>query len=192
MPFVTEAIWHEVYGKEKPLMISKWPKPFNEKGLYEKEAGDFQVLVQDTYIFTRSFRTENKVEPAKKLRAQIVSGKFDNILKANLPIILDQARLSSIDFVSKNELDSSLKAVPLTAAVELYIDLGSGVDAGKQKIYLEKELAEAEKYVAVLQNKLANQDFVARAPAAVIDGEHVKLKAAQEKVSKTKTALLSL
>jgi hypothetical protein len=76
--------------------------------------------------------------------------------------------------------------------IEVYIDIGDAVDPEKEKARLEKELAEAEKYVQVLENKLSNQDFVARAPAAVIDGERAKLATAAEKIVKTRAALESL
>ncbi len=192
MPFVTETIWKEMYGETEYLMVAKWPQNFGEEDLYYEEQGKFQNIVQDTYIFIRSFRSENRIEPAKKLNGQFVSGSLDQDLKNSLQIIIDQARLDSVNFVTKEEINASFKLVPLTINTEFYLDVGSAMDVEKEKVRLEKDLAEAEKYVTVLQNKLANQDFVARAPEAVIAGERAKLAAAEEKVSKTRATLESL
>ncbi|MFA5129135.1 MAG: valine--tRNA ligase [Patescibacteria group bacterium] len=65
-------------------------------------------------------------------------------------------------------------------------------NAGKEKIRLEKELAEAEKYLGILENKLSNKEFLANAPKELVAGEKEKLESQKEKVQKIKDQLKTL
>ncbi|MFH2136638.1 MAG: hypothetical protein ABII19_03375, partial [Patescibacteria group bacterium] len=57
---------------------------------------------------------------------------------------------------------------------------------------LGKELAEAEKYLGVLENKLSNKEFLANAPKELVAGEKEKMKLQKEKVEKINNQLKSL
>ena len=50
------------------------------------------------------------------------------------------------------------------------------IDFDKELERLEKELAKTEKEIATFEKKLSNADFVARAPAQVVEGERAKLE----------------
>ena len=60
---------------------------------------------------------------------------------------------------------------------------GAGVTyssaASKELARLEKELAKAESDIAFIRRKLDNPSFVAKAPAAVVEGEKAKLAKAE-------------
>jgi len=45
------------------------------------------------------------------------------------------------------------------------------IDVAAEKVRLAKEIEKLEKQISIAQGKLANEGFVARAPAAVIDQE---------------------
>ena len=49
------------------------------------------------------------------------------------------------------------------------------IDLGAERARLEKEIAKFEKLVAGLQGKLANEKFVANAPADVVEKERQRL-----------------
>ena len=55
------------------------------------------------------------------------------------------------------------------------------VDFEKEKARLEGELVKTQGEIDRLEKKLSNEGFVAKAPAAVVDGERAKLKAYKEK-----------
>ncbi len=191
MPFVTETIWQEVYGKDASLMVQKFPVAVQRAP--DKRVVAFQSHIIPAVSKIRSLRADNKIEPIKKVNVHIAFGTHRDLFERNTAII-KQLRTGIEELHMEEAIigsDSMIQGVT-EAGDGVYIERAGAIDTVKEKARLEKELAEAEKYVQVLESKLANQDFVARAPAAVIDGEHVKLKAAQEKVSKTKTALLSL
>ena len=85
-------------------------------------------------------------------------------------------------------------ATAVAEGVTILVPLAGLVDADKEKERVGRELAKVEKDLAVLGKKLGNQDFVARAPAAVIakDRErHAELETAREKLRLALTKLAS-
>ena len=66
-------------------------------------------------------------------------------------------------------------------AAKILIPLDELVDKAKELARLEKELAKVEKDIASLNGKLANGNFVAKAPASVIEAERLKLSKAEER-----------
>lgn len=187
MPFVTETIWKEVYGADQILMIAEWPSA--SKGETPKELEQFE-LVRNIVTGVRSIRSENKIEPVKKVKAVLIAGEYEKLLQENAAIITSLARLESLEIVVKGFKPEQTVGF-VERGVEVYIDLGGVVDVEKEKERLEKELAEISKYVPSLEAKL-NGDFAARAPAAVVEGEKKKLADAKNKQTKLEEQLKAL
>jgi len=61
------------------------------------------------------------------------------------------------------------------------------VDAGKEKVRLEKEIANLEKIIKVAKNRLNNKEFTNKAPAAVVKKEKDKLKGWQAELKSLKS-----
>ena len=61
-----------------------------------------------------------------------------------------------------------------TADAKLYIPMGQLVDVEKEIARITKELENAKKFLASLEAKLSNENFVARAPEAVVNAEREK------------------
>jgi valyl-tRNA synthetase len=75
---------------------------------------------------------------------------------------------------------------------QVYIELPGVVDVEAEKIRLQKEIAELEKYAAGIDKKLSNDEFVKNAPEAIVKKEGEKLSEAKEKMEKLKGQLGSL
>mgnify|MGYP001559626648 CR=1 FL=1 len=186
MPFVTETIWQQIYGDDAMLMVEKWPVQ-NKKKI--KDADDFNLIIA-VITSIRSWRSEKKIEPAKLLSASIGAGgiKADRIIHS-LISIKKLARLEELT-VTPTILKSADKF--LVMGMEIAIDTGGAVDVAKEKLRLEAELANAEKYQKGLESKLNNQDFVSRAPAAVVEVERNKYNEVLEKIEKLKLQIKNL
>ena len=74
-----------------------------------------------------------------------------------------------------------------TDAGSLYIPLAEVVDLEKERARLSAELTKTDGEIERIEKKLANEGFVAKAPAAVIEGERVKLA----KYRETREAILA-
>jgi valyl-tRNA synthetase len=187
MPYVTEAMWPN-FG-ENLLIISKWPKA--EKKWAEKKAEkDFEV-VKNVITAIRGLRADYKIEPAKRVSVEIYGGAKTKLLEAQAGIIRSLARVENL-VIKKSGAKPEWSAGAVVEGVEIYLPLAGLIDMEKERDRLQKDLDEEEKYLMVLESKLANKSFVANAPKKLVAGEKEKLAAQKEKVKKIKEQLKSL
>jgi len=187
MPYVTEALWPN-FG-ESLLMIADWPKV--EKNWADKKAEkDFEVL-KNVVVAIRGMRADYKIEPAKRVSIEMYGGTKTKLLEEQAGVIKTLARVENL-VIKKSGTKPEWSAGAVVGGVEIYLPLAGLIDVAKEKARLEKELAEAEKYLEVLENKLSNKAFIANAPKELVAGEKEKLKLQKEKVNKIKEQLKSL
>ena len=97
-----------------------------------------------------------------RYRRAIESGdEFAAILQA-------LGKLSEVQIVSDLPADAM---APVAVVGETRLMLKVEVDPAAERERLAKEIEKLEKQISIAQGKLANEGFVARAPAAVIDQE---------------------
>ncbi len=205
MPFVTEAIWQEMFGAEKMLMVENWPKFFNIKELEDGEEvrelaknllekiDDWKqfTLIQSIVVGIRALRNENKIEPVKMVKVLISAGNQKDLLIENNAVLKGLVRAEEI--IVESELTKPETAVGFVeTGVQVYVDLAGLVDKNKEKTRLEKEIATVAPYVESMNKKLSNTEFVNNAPPQVIDGERKKLADAEAKLSALKAQLATL
>lgn len=179
-PFVTEAIWSNF--NDSMLMVEKYPAGMNTEDKKENFG-----LVKDIVVSIRNARSENKIEPAKKVEATIYAGKNSAFLKEN-EILLKSLR-TGIDVLEIKEQGEKIPGAITAVVGDIEIYLLGGIDTEKEKKRLEKEAINLEKFIAALKGKLANQDFIARAPEKVVAAEKTKLAQAETELEKFKSQL---
>lgn len=196
MPFVTEAVWQEMYDGKRMLMVEKLI--FSEELLQaapqetivkreETAFLDFEI-VRKVVTGIRSLRADYKIEPGKKLVAFVSVGNMTDILQENKAIILGLARLETVTI--ENKIEKPATAVGfVVGGVEVFVDLAGVVDVAKEKVRLQKEIGEVEPYVVSLEKKLGNDGFVSNASPEVVEKERTKLADAKEKVEKLRAQL---
>lgn len=169
IPFVTETIWQSFF--DGVLMVQKWPK-VNEKSINQESENKFN-LIKDLVVAIRNVRTENKVEPAKKLETIIYAAKNTELLESQKDLISGlKTSISNLIIKDKGEkIDNALTAV--VANIEIFI-IGA-IDESKKAESLIKEKEKLEKLIELQKNKLANKDFVSRAPENIVKAEQKKL-----------------
>ncbi len=177
MPFVTEAIWKEVYGSDEMLMVEEYPLATKGKKTSEKIVFIDKTL-RNIITKIRAIRTEYRIEPGKKLSAGMSSKNNKNVVKEYAPVFMRLAGLESVSGERK-----PVGAITfIESGVEIWIDLSSAVDVGKERARIEKELASISPYVEQLEKKLSNKEFVAHAPQAVVEKEKQKLEEGKQKL----------
>ena len=177
IPFITEAIWAEM--KEKNLLIiQKWP------GLVLPGAENDFGIVKDIIMAIRNVRAENKIEPAIKIKAVIYAGSKKDLIESQANLIKNLRT-----GVSELEIKKSGKKIPeaislIVCGVEIYLLVE--VDEEKEKIRLEKEIANLEKIIKAAEARLANQEFIDKAPAEIVKKEKDKLAGWRAELKKLK------
>jgi len=186
-PFVTEEIWKNFETGEL-LMVQKWPEAekFVGEGVKEK----FQ-LIQEIITNIRNIRAEYKIEPAKKVKAVIVSVDKKELIEAQSEIIKFLGRVERLETVNEFEKSEDM-AMAVLPGVEIFVFLEGLVDMEKEKHNLLKEKENLEKFVKNLEAKLQNETFVAKAPVKIIEQERAKLVDSKDRLEKIEEKIKSL
>jgi valyl-tRNA synthetase len=189
IPFVTEVIWKEL-GTEKLLMVEKWPDEnrydtkqldsISEISLSQHHENNFE-LIKEIIITIRNARAENKVEPAKKIKAIIYAGNKKPLLAAHE--ILIKSLRTSIDELEIKESGGKIEEAIFITVSGIEIYLIGAIDKSKEKERLQKEIANLEKLITSIEGKLANEEFVARAPEKIISQEKERLTNYREELT---------
>ena len=159
MPFVTEEIWGYLPDRERQLIVSAFP--LAEEGRVDPEAEAEVERAIDTTRALRRWRELAGVPPAATLSARPVAGA-----EAPHPLV---GRLARID------VDGGAgEAIASVGALEVLPS--DGLDAGAVAERMDELRRKLESEVARAEGKLANEGFVANAPADVVDGEREKLE----------------
>lgn len=201
IPYVTEEIWSKL-NSQKLLMIETWPKIIGSKtGLVSKIKGilhlseDQQLqqfeLIKQIIGALRNLRSENKIDPARLVKASLIAGDKNELLESQREILMKLARLENLEIIAFGEKPKDSVATVI-GGVEVYLNLTGFIDIEAEKIRLEKDLLATEKYLKGLQMKLENEEFIKNAPTQVVDGEKIKMEEAQAKAEKIKAQLTSL
>jgi valyl-tRNA synthetase len=182
IPFVTEAVWGNM-GNDKDLIVSSWP----EIGESHKDAEIEYDKLKDVIVAIRNLRTENKIEPAKKINVSIINE--NETIKQNLHLIRSLAKAENVEFVNKKPEQSVGTVVN---GVEIYILLTGLVDLDKEKERITKEIEALKAYLNGLDKKLNNSEFVSNAPKEIVDLEKEKQAQAEDKLQKLSAQLEQL
>ncbi|MCB9798420.1 valine--tRNA ligase [Candidatus Nomurabacteria bacterium] len=183
MPFVTEAIWQNVYGEEQIIMVAPWPKAMSTQG-NEKIENQFEI-VRSVITGLRNIRGEYNIPYTVDLSVSIETEEFQVLLDSQAQVIQKLLKLQS--FTIAPQIDKTDTMVSFVdTGVTVYVDLAGAVDFEKEKERIQKEIDGIEPYVIAQEKKLSNESFVSNAPEAVVNQEKEKLAKAKENLKKLK------
>jgi len=192
MPFITEEIYTHLVNDDESIMISKWPE-FKEEYNFSAEEEKMN-LIMNAIKNIRNIRAEMNVPPSKKAKTIFVAQKPEDreIIKEGKTYFERLASCSEV-VIQSDKTDIPKDAVTsVLPGVEIYLPLEDLIDIEKELERLEKEKANLQKELDRVNAKLANQGFIAKAPANVIEEEKAKKAKYQEMYDKVIERLNSL
>ncbi|MBR0140442.1 MAG: valine--tRNA ligase [Firmicutes bacterium] len=177
MPFITEEIWSflpKEEGAPEFLMHESWPV-FDPALDYAEDVATLE-LAMDAIKAVRNIRAEAGAAPSKKLGALLLAGETEKKrLEAAESYLLNLANLHSVSFAAaKSEVPEETMSAALPG-VEIYVPLDELLDYEAEYARLTRERDRLTNEVSRQEAKLANQNFVSRAPEKVINNEREKL-----------------
>ncbi|MBP1757200.1 MAG: valine--tRNA ligase [Firmicutes bacterium] len=192
MPFVTEAIHGHLIQTSESIMVSDWPKA--DAALVFLEDERQMAVLMDAIREIRNVRTNMNVPPSRKAGIIVVAqdASIRAIFESSLPFL---QRLASVQSLQTQADKANIPPTAVTAiftAGEIFIPLTDLIDLGKEIERLEKEKANLEQEVARVSGKLENAEFVAKAPAKVIDVEREKITRYQAMLASANERLAQL
>ena len=170
-PFITEEIWQALPHEGEALMVQDYPA-WKEALSFPLEAQRFET-VMEAIKAVRARRSEMNVPPSRKAHLMIVTDERD-AFEAGRSYIMKLAYASEVSVLDAVPADADKMVTAVTDNARMFMPMADLVDLEKERARLQKELANAEKQLQGQIAKLSNQNFVTRAPEAVVNIEREK------------------
>ena len=187
MPFITEEIWQALVNDGTAIMLQQFPV-YDEKLQYTEDEAMFEKIIAGIKGI-RNCRGEMNVPPSKKAKLFIETAQKDVFSQGRM-FFERLAYASEVNISEKVEEKDCVTVV--TDSARFFIPLSDIIDVEKETARLNKDKAKIQKDIDFLSKKLSNQGFIAKAPAALIEAEKIKLAKAEEKMAKINESLDSL
>ncbi len=176
IPFVTEALWQTVApvaGRAGPsVSVAAYPEAQPERIDVAAEA--HMVRLKSLVDACRTLRGEMNVSPATRLPLFVVGDQ--DFMRGAAPVLQALAKLSEVKvFDDETAWQAAAQAAPVAVVGEARLCLHMEIDVAAEKARLSKEITRIEGEMTKANNKLSNEAFVAKAPAAVLDQEKKRL-----------------
>jgi valyl-tRNA synthetase len=169
IPFVTEELWGYL-GGQGLLAGGNWPQA--QEDLLDSHAEQVLARAIEAITLLRGWRDSVGAKPGLIVPARILAEGYD----ATATLI---ARLARLDLVAPNGAGGAAQEQPVAAVavpggtVEVLSAQGLDLDAAQRRVQVQRQRLQAD--IDRVQAKLANEQFVAKAPAQVVQAEREKL-----------------
>ena len=175
MPFVTEEVWQRL-GAGESIVIAPWPEPREEHR--DEEVERRFSFAADLVTAVRAFRSDHSVPPTTDLTVRVHADEEQAQVLATLGGELQ--RLARIGALEVGPADPAGSARLSVQGVEALIPLAGVLDTDTECARIRRRLAGIEDDAAKVERKLANEGFLQKAPADIVDGQREKLAAFKE------------
>ena len=183
-PYITEEIFGIFREKEislceeegldsRSILDAQYPTP-RENEMFEEESEQIE-LVKSVVTGIRNLRAIMGVHPSDKVSIHLnsESGEIENVLRETLEVILGMASLSDCVVCSGDFRGKAISEV--VSGVEIVMPVENLLDLEKEISRLSKDLEKVSRELKKTEGKLANSDFIKRAPEDVVEKEREKL-----------------
>lgn len=202
IPFLTEEVW-QMLGKIAPqrgiatlrdaepsIMIAPWPEVAASRQDPQIEA-QFERF-QEVLKAVREIRSRQNVPPKKQIEFSVRCEVADAELVRPLePYFVTMAAAQATAWGP----DTSAPALSANATIkgaEVFVDLADLIDVEAEIARKQDEVAKLEKLIVGKEKKLANANFVERAPEAVVQKEREGLADLQTQLAAAQSVLETL
>jgi valyl-tRNA synthetase len=195
MPFLTEELWQQLpkaEGAPQSIMITLYPIP--DPRYLDDPSESSMALVQKVITTIRMLRTEKNVPSIQRPRV-VVNAADDykkTILDGYRSLVIEQAKLGELLVRRSGEAPTDAHVSGLAGDVEVVLILEAPADSGAERAKLEKERGKLDKDREYLAKKLANPQFLERAPAAVLEKDRARLAELEAGLEKLDMAIKRL
>ncbi|MEI8175610.1 MAG: valine--tRNA ligase [Candidatus Omnitrophota bacterium] len=196
MPFITEEIWqnlNDVTGhpsavsgaQDAPasIMISSWPH-LQQQLIDPAADGAFATLIE-VIVSIRNIRASWNINPKEALEVHIKApAPVCETLKKSEVYLQNLAKASTVT-ASPHLVKPSKSATAVIREVEVYVPLALLIDFDEERSRLRQKIDEISRSTRGIEARLADDHFVGKAPAAIVEKERQRLA----ELSQTRTRL---
>jgi len=173
MPFVTEEIWSKLPYEGTSLVVASYPVV--EASFEDEKAIVGMGVLKELIRSVRNIRAEVNTPLSKPitLLIQTNDSAIEAFLQQNTNYIERFCNPEELVIAPDLQAPELAMSAVLTGAT-IYLPLAGLINIEEEISRLEKELAKWQQEVKRVQGKLANERFVANAPADVVEQERAK------------------
>jgi valyl-tRNA synthetase len=217
IPFLTEEVWH-LLGQVAPerglgepggghrsgsgttrlaaesVCIAAWPTAdtTHQDPSIENQFADFQAVLGAV----REIRNRQNIPLKEPLSFAVkCDAATAALLEPMQPYFAQMAKATLAaagPAVTPPDMVASVSHTGSHGPLEVYVDVSGFIDVEAERKRLEKQCEELKKFIASIAGKLANKNFVDRAPADVVDQQRTKLAELEGQFASVTAALEKL
>ncbi|MBI5603023.1 MAG: valine--tRNA ligase [Deltaproteobacteria bacterium] len=188
MPFVSEKIYQSLSEVEISILQESFPSP--DKFLIDEQAEKEMETIKGLISEIRNIRGEMNVPPSKNVEIclRVVDPDSRALIETHQQKFLILAKAMEIHFLpDEKNPPSSVSGV--FEGMEIFIPLIGIIQFDEEEKRLEKDLFKLRKEWTQIEKKLANEDFLQKAPQEVVGKEKEKVRALGKKIEKLENHL---
>jgi valyl-tRNA synthetase len=192
MPFITEEVWHGLGERgESDLICGPKPEPDEKRADAKAEAE--MDLIQSVIRSVRETRWRVNYPLSASCKILVRSSERGDIelLESRLPYLKRLARIGEVEELEGDRTPEH-SVGDVIGTLEVFIPVGEAIDLEAETARLEKERDRLQGRLSGIRKKLANQQFVEKAPADVVDAERKKERDASGQIEKIERTLEAL
>ena len=189
MPFISEEIWQALPHEGEALMVQRYPE-FKPELSFPEDEQSFE-MVMTAIKAVRARRSDMNVPPSRKAHLIIATDR-KAAFEAGISYICKLAYASEVSVLDAAPESTAGMVSVVTDNARMFMPMAELVDLEKERARIEKELQNAEKQLQSQIGKLSNQNFVTRAPEAVVNVEREKKAKLEALIENLKLSLENL
>lgn len=177
MPFITEEIWaHLPKGNEEEMVVlASWPV-YAVQRIQPESVAQMNTLMTIIHA-VRNMRAEKQVPLHQKivLLLRPADDAIATTLKQNESLLVRFAQTSALTIDPMLQAPEQVLTI-VVPGVEIYVPMQELFDIGEEAARLARERGRLDGEVARIEQKLKNDQFMRKAPEAVVTAERQKLE----------------
>ncbi len=178
MPFITEEIWQRIAGiaGKQGNTIMTQPYPRYDESRLDSEAEKEMEWVMAFILGIRKIRGEMDISPGKRVPVLLAGAAESDLsmLDSNRQYLDVVGKAESLTVLSEGEAEPE-SSIAMVGNLRLLIPIAGLIDKQAELGRLGREKAQVESEIDRIEKKLANTEFVEKAPQQVVAREREKL-----------------
>lgn len=157
-------------------MVSSWPRfrrtRVNEEAI-QRTKNKYEVIIAE-----RRIRSSWNIPPGRKLEHIVkpVNGEEREVLEKNRGKLVKLLSSTRLTIDGSYEFTGRWGSEVTPSGTAIFVNLGEGLDLGKEIERQEKEIVKIEKELTKLEKKLISNDFLGKAPREIVEKGRGKKK----------------
>ena len=191
MPFLTEEIWHALYNNATPaksIALTHYPQASD----YPADSASVSAMqtIQEIITTVRALRKELSVPEKEAAPIHLhATPEIVALAQSNTDMLSKLCRVSSVDSAAEALTGSNARS---TSSFDVAVLYEKKIDVPAERERLTKDLAKYEKILTANDARLADEKFIGKAPAHIVDGLRKQTTETRALYDKTKAALDAL